>query len=137
MKTKLGISIGAMGALAYFASLFGGYIPLLLVAGYVLIAEGDDWLRRMAVKAVAFTVAMSLLSFAVSLIPYLFNIINDVLAIFDEYFYPEIISDIVSLLHTIISIAESVILALLGIKAFSKTTVYIPVVDSLVNKIMG
>ena len=137
MKTKLGISIGAMGALLYFASLFGGYIPLLLVAGYVLVAEGDDWLRRMAVKAVTFTVAISILSFVVSLVPYLFNIINDVLAIFNEYFYPEIISDIVSLLHTIISVAESVILALLGIKAFSKTTVYIPVVDSLVNKIMG
>lgn len=137
MKTKLGISVGALGALAYFASLFAGYFPLLLVAGYILIAEGDEWLRRMAVKAVAFTVAMSLLSFAVSLVPYLFNVINDVLALFDEYFYPEIISDIVSLLHTVISVAESVVLAILGIKAFSKSTIYIPVVDSLVNKIMG
>lgn len=137
MKTKLGLSIGAMGALAYFASLFGGYLPLLLVAGYILIAEGDEWLRRMAIKAVTFTVAMSLLSFAVSLVPYLFNVINDVLALFDEYFYPEILSDIVSLLHTIISVAESVVLAILGIKAFSQSTIYIPVVDSVVNKIMG
>lgn len=137
MKTKLGISVGALGALAYFASLFAGYLPLLLVAGYVLIAEGDEWLRRMAVKAVTFTVAMSLLSFAVSLVPYLFNVINDVLALFDEYFYPEILSDIVSLLHTIISVVESVVLAILGIKAFSQSTLYIPVVDSVVNKIMG
>lgn len=137
MKTKLGLSVGALGALAYLASLFAGYLPLLLVAGYVLIAEGDEWLRRMAVKAVTFTVAMSLLSFAVSLVPYLFNVINDVLALFDEYFYPEILSDIVSLLHTIISVVESVVLAILGIKAFSQSTLYIPVVDSVVNKIMG
>lgn len=137
MKTKLGISVGALGALAYFASLFSGYYALLIVAGYILIAEGDEWLRRMAVKAVAFTVAMSLLNFAVSLVPYAFDIINDVLAFADEYFYPEFISDIVSLLHTLINIAESVVLAILGIKAFSKSTIYIPVVDSLVNKIMG
>ena len=137
MKTKLGISTGAMAALAYLASLFAGYTPLVIIAGYVLIAENDEWLRRMAVKAVTFTVAMSLLSFAVSLVPYLFNVINDVLALFDEYFYPEILSDIVSLLHTIISVVESVVLAILGIKAFSQSTLYIPVVDSVVNKIMG
>lgn len=137
MKTKLGISTGAMAALAYLASLFAGYTPLVIIAGYVLIAENDEWLRRMAVKAVTFTVAVSLLSFAVSLIPSAFSVINDFLAFGDEYFYPEVISDIVSLLQTVISVAENVILAILGIKAFKNSTLYIPVVDSIVNKVIG
>ena len=37
MKTKLGISAGMMGAILYFTALFGGYVPLFIAAGYVLI----------------------------------------------------------------------------------------------------
>lgn len=37
MKSKLGVSVGLIGAMAYFSGLFSGYIPLLVIIGYVLI----------------------------------------------------------------------------------------------------
>ena len=52
-KTKIGISVGVMGAVMYFASLFGGYIPMLLLAGYIFLKEENIWLRKAAFKAVA------------------------------------------------------------------------------------
>ena len=38
-KTKLGLSVAIMSALVFLVAAFGGYTPLLLVAGYILIAE--------------------------------------------------------------------------------------------------
>ncbi len=52
-KTKIGISVGVMGAVMYFASLFGGYIPMLLLAGYIFLKEENIWLRKAAFNAVA------------------------------------------------------------------------------------
>ena len=45
-KTKIGISVGVMGAVMYFASLFGGYIPMLLLAGYIFLKEENIWLQK-------------------------------------------------------------------------------------------
>ena len=139
MKTKLGISIGLLASITYFAALFGGFgLALIALAGYILLAESDEWLRRMAVKAVIFTVVMNVLYWIVSLIPGVFGVINDIIALFNgDYFYPEWISDIVDILHSVLSFVENVVLILLGIKALSKSTVYIPVVDGMVNKFIG
>lgn len=45
-KTKLGISTTLLAALAYFAGGFSGYLLLFLVAGYVLLKEEDEWLKK-------------------------------------------------------------------------------------------
>ena len=58
-KTKIGISVGVMGAVMYFASLFGGYIPMLLLAGYIFLKEENIWLRKAAFKAVALMLVFS------------------------------------------------------------------------------
>ena len=50
MKTKLGISVGILAAATYLAALIG-ITPLLLVAGYILIVEENDFLKKTAVKA--------------------------------------------------------------------------------------
>ena len=52
-KTKFGITVGLFAAAIYFAAIFGGYVPVLLLGGYALIAEKDGWLKRVAIKAVA------------------------------------------------------------------------------------
>jgi uncharacterized membrane protein len=139
MKTKLGISTGLLAALTYFAALFGGFsFVLVVLAGYILLFEGDEWLKRMAVKAVVFTVVMNVLYWILSIIPSLFGLINDVIALFDgKYFSIEWISEIVDILHSVISFVENIVLILLGIKAVSKSTLYIPVVDGMVNKFIG
>ena len=51
-KSKLGISVGLLAALLYFLGLLSGYLVTVLVAGYILVAESNLWLRKSAVKAV-------------------------------------------------------------------------------------
>ena len=49
-KTRLGISVGLLGAAIYFMGLFSGYLLAVLLAGYVLLFEENSWLRKNAVK---------------------------------------------------------------------------------------
>ena len=42
-KTKLGISVGLLGAAIYFMGLFGGYLVAVLLAGYILMFEENEW----------------------------------------------------------------------------------------------
>lgn len=139
MTTKLGISTGVLAALIYFAALFSGFgIALVLIVGYVLLVESDEWLKRMAVKAVVFTVTLSVLSYVIGLIPDVIDLINSFIDIFgDGHIYLGVINSIVGFLHSVISFVRTVVFLLLGIKAFSKSTVYIPVVDGMVNKFIG
>ena len=139
MKTKLGISTGVLAALVYFAALFGGFgIGLIVLAGYVLLFESDEWLKRMAVKAVVFTVTLTVLSYLVGIIPDVIDVINSVLDIFNvNSIYLEWLNDIINFILTVISFVRTIVFLLLGIKAVSKSTVYIPVVDGMVNKFIG
>lgn len=78
-KTKIGISVGVMGAVMYFASLFGGYIPMLLLAGYIFLKEENIWLRKAAFKAVALMLVFSACGAVISSV-------NDILGIFNSLF---------------------------------------------------
>ena len=51
-KTRLGISVGMLGAAVYLTGLFSGYLVALLMAGYVLLCEENGWLKRSVIKAV-------------------------------------------------------------------------------------
>ena len=56
-KTRLGISVGLMGFITYFGCCFGGYIAAILLFGYILLVENNQWLRKTAVKAMILTIA--------------------------------------------------------------------------------
>ena len=48
-KAKLGISVGLLGAAIYLTALSGSLLGLLVLAGYVLLVEDNQWLRLSAV----------------------------------------------------------------------------------------
>ena len=50
-KTKLGLTVGLVGAGLYFLGLFS-FIPAFLLAAYVLLMEDNEWLKKTAVKMV-------------------------------------------------------------------------------------
>ena len=81
-KTKLGVSVGIFGAFLYVAALFGGYIAITLLAGYVLLMESNEWLKKTAVKAVATLACFSFLSLLVGLIPDAVDVITGVFNVF-------------------------------------------------------
>lgn len=85
-KTKLGISIGLLGAAAYFAALLGSWTPVLLVAGYILLVEENDWLRRCAVRALVILAVITLTPAVLSLVENVFGLCNTVLGWFNAAF---------------------------------------------------
>lgn len=134
MKTKLGISVGLMGAAIYLAALFGGYTPVILLVGYVLLVEENEWLKKTAVKAAALLISLSFLLTLIGLIPDLLSWINSLVAIFKGTFNYGIVSSIIGFITKAIDIIKTCLFLLLGVKALNQGTVAIPFVDKIVNK---
>lgn len=135
-KTKLGVSVGVVGAALYFFGFFSGYTAMLLLAGYVLLMEENEWLKKTAVKAIATMVVFSLLSVLIGLIPNVFDFIGDICDLFGGYVSFSVVFKIQNLLNSILRLVETVVFLLLGLKALRQGTIKVPVVDNLVNKSM-
>ena len=133
-KTKLGISVGLMGAAVYLSALFGGYTPLFLMAGYILLFEENSWLKKSAIKAAIIVFSFALLSALIGFIPGAIGLIDDLLKIFNNNFSLPVITRIVTLTNTVLSLAQKIILIVLAIKALTQGSLPIGFADNLVAK---
>lgn len=136
-KTKLGISVGLLGAALYFMGLFGGYMVTVLLAGYVLLCEDNAWLKKAAMKTISVMVLFSFASTIINLIPNAMSFIDAIVSMFGGNFYIAFISNLVNAVVTALSIIEKLLLLGLGMKALNQGTIAVPVVDDLINKYMG
>ena len=136
-KTRLGISVGMLGAAIYLTGLFSGYLVAALLTGYVLLFEENGWLKRSAVKAVSLMVFFSFITMLINLIPNAMNCINYIAAMFGGSFHISFISNLVSAVTSVIDIVEKLLFIGLGVKALNQGTIAVPVVDKLVSKYMG
>ena len=84
--TRLGISVELLGAAIYFMGLFSGYMVAVLLTGYVLLFEENEWLKKGAVKAVALMTFFSLLTAVINLIPNMISFINSIVSAFGVNF---------------------------------------------------
>ena len=135
-KTRLGISVGLLGAAIFFSGLFSGYLVAVILAGYVLLFEDNVWLRKSAVKAVATMMFFSLLVFVVNLIPNAIGFINDIVGVFNGNFSIVPLTKIVAAITSALDIFEKVLFIGLGLKALNQGSISIPIIDRLVNKYM-
>lgn len=136
MKTKLGVSVGLLGAAIYFGYLFSGYTVLILIAGYVLLKEENAWLKKSAVKAVALAVCFSLAHCIVGLIPDGIGVLSNLTNLIGKPFGISIINKLVTLLNSIISILKTIIFLLLGLQALSQKDFPVSFIDKTVEKNM-
>ncbi len=136
-KTRLGISVGLLGAAIYFMGLFSGYLLAVLLAGYVLLFEENSWLRKNAVKAMSVMAVFSLLITVLNLVPNAIGFINDVVSIFGGSLYVAFLSNLISAAVAALNIIEKLLIIGLGVKALTQGTIAVPVVDNLINKYMG
>ncbi|MCR5808853.1 MAG: hypothetical protein K6G56_04760 [Clostridiales bacterium] len=136
-KTRMGISVGLLGAMLFFAALFGGYVAAILLAGYVLLFEENAWLKKSAVKSVALLVCFSILTALLGLIPSLIGFIDSICYVFGGGFSISIISKILNVITSALSIIRTVLFLLLGFKALNQSSINVPVVDDLINKYMA
>lgn len=133
-KTKLGISVGLLGAAAYFSGLFGGYVVAVLLAGYALLFEENKWLRRAVIKAVALLIFFSLITTLINLIPDGIGVVDNVFAVFHGSFKISFVTSIISMLTSVIYFVEKVLFIGLGLKALTQGTIAVPIIDKLIEK---
>ena len=135
-KTKLGISVGLLGAALFLSCLFGGYTIAIILAGYILLFEENVWLKKATVKGVALMFGFAFISSVIYLIPNAITFIDSICNVFGGDFYISFVSNIIDVIDNALGIAEKLLFIVLAIKAFNQGTVKIPVIDSLVNKYM-
>lgn len=136
MKTKLGISVSFMSALLYLGGLFGGYVVLALMAGYVLLKEEDIFLKRVAVKSVVICVGCSMLSGIIGLLPNLYSIISTLLDVFGADMPGTALVSLSSFLQYLVTFAKSVVLLYLGGAALLNKYAVKDPLDPLVDKLL-
>lgn len=133
-KTKLGITVGALGAITFFAGFFGGYLAAIVLAGYALLFEENAWLKRSVVKAVVLMVFFSVTVAIINVIPDLLEFVGNIASVFNGNFSIIKVNHIVNVLVSGLNLVEKVLFLGLGVKALSQGTIVIPFIDKKVSK---
>ena len=130
-KTKLGVSVAAFGAFIFMAAGVGGFVPAVLLAGYVLLMESNEWLRKTAVKALA---TLAVCNFIILLV----GVVPDALGAFYTITNVRIafLTDLFNGIVRILGILKDLAFLGLAFKALNQGTIKIPVVDGFVEKYM-
>lgn len=136
MKTKLGISVAMLTAIIYCFGLFGGYVALALLIGYILLNETEDSLKKAAVKTVFICIAFDLLNAVIGLIPNGITILNNLFSMFGGSFYIRFLSYGVAFVTSILTVIEKLIFLILAFMAFSGKECRIPGLDDFIEKHM-
>jgi uncharacterized membrane protein len=123
-----------MGLIMCLTGMFAGYTVAIIVAGYILIAEDNLWLKRTAVKIITLMLTFTVLSAVIGFIPQVWGIFESFIGIFFEYFYVNFIHRIFDFLDNILSLVRLLVFALISYKAFRQESIKIPFVDSFVEK---
>lgn len=136
-QSKLGVPVGLLCAAVYFLELLSGFVAVIILAGYILLLEENEWLRKNTVKALVLTMLFTLFASFVNLIPGVINFVNDVVAVFGGKFSITFLTKLATALVSAIYLTEKILFLILGTKAIHQGSVSIPYVDGLINKYMG
>lgn len=131
-KSKLGISVALFSALTFLTG-YLGLTALVLVCGYILIREENAALRKNAVSTVALYLAFAALSICVGLLDNVFDLFNFGNWMYRFGFY-SVTNNFISMLNTLIDIAEKLVFGLLALVALGGKEVKIPVISKFVEK---
>ena len=130
-KTKIGLPVNVVAALAYLVFFFGGYTGGLLFLGYVVLCEENSWLRKNVVTALLVTLGFSVINTVIGLLPDLVGLVSSLLRIFSVHLYIDIVDAIFSFFSNIVYFARMAVFALLAVLAFKKKSVEIKVLGKL------
>ncbi len=133
-KAKSGVSVVLLGAAAYFLTYFGGYAAAILFAGYVLLCEEDEWLKKTCVQAIVLALGFDVLLRVIDLLPNLCAWIDSMLNVIGHTFNYSIISKLIAVFTKGINILEACVFLVLGGMAFKKINAFIPGMNKLVGK---
>ena len=141
-KSRLGISINLFAALIYFVCVANNILVGVVIAGYVLLFEESDRLKRTAVKALIITiflaVAMPLTNYLFALSLSICNISQIVRNYNNSYSNSYIFLNISNYIQMgityIIYFAQIIIPVIFGFKAYKEKDIKIKVIDKILDK---
>ena len=133
-KTKLGVSVGLLGAFVCAVIGFGGYVAAAIAVGYVLLFEQNEWLRRTAVKAAATLVVYGFLIVAIGLIPDAISWVSSIINLVSDGMHFEFLTKIFRVITDCIGIFRDLLFVCLIFKALNQGTISVPVVEGIVKK---
>lgn len=134
-KSTLGIPYGVLAAAMYVICLYSGALATLLVAGYVLLKEKDEWIKMQAVKVVLLMLVFAIAAIVIDLIPDAISVVSAFLGIFGAGFSIPVISNITYFLSVTLAFLKILIFLGLAYKSLSEKTIKIPFVDSIISKV--
>jgi hypothetical protein len=134
MKTKLGLSAGIVAGAAYFLGLVSGYIPLLLIVGYVLICEENRWLKMSVIKALLICIVFSLLGVILGILPDALSLLNDMIRLFDDGVDFSKVYNVFSFLQNGLNFLEMLVLLVFTFMSFGQKTIRIAPLDNAIKK---
>ena len=135
-KTRLGITIGGLAAAIYLTCLFGGYIPAIMLAGYVLIVEENEWLRRSAVKAIVLMMIFSFAIYGINLVPNVIDCFENLATAFGVSVNEHLVTGILAAAVNIVDIMRTIVFLILDVKSLKMGTIVVPSAENIINKIM-
>ena len=138
-KTRFGISAAIVAAAICLLGHYSGYLITGILVAYVLLAESNAFLRRMAVKVMAVMLLFSLANTVIYLIPNILSLIQSVIYIFDEYAYAtEIYNNgfvrFIDFLSSVLSFVKMVVMLVMAVFALLGKEMKIPVLDKYLDK---
>ncbi|MFA5524151.1 MAG: hypothetical protein WDA24_07315 [Tissierellales bacterium] len=134
-KTKVGISVGLLGAGLYFMG-FISVVAMVIMAGYVLIFEENEWLKKTAVKSVGVVIFFTILSTVVGLVGNSSTIITNLVHLVKGSISLNWFNGVITICRNLISIIETLFLLILGFKALKQGNVKLSSVDNIIKEHM-
>ena len=111
------------------------FLPAFILAGYVLLFEGDSWLKKAAVKMTMLVIIFGILSVMVGMMQDVFSILNLTFgAIINKTIRVPLNID--GILLEVISILRSGLLLIMGVKATVLGSVEIKFIDNSIDRNM-
>ena len=134
MKSRIGITVGLFGAGIYLGNLFGGMLVSILLLGYVLLFEENEWLKIATIKATVLLMSFAFAGMLIDMIPRTIEVFTSFVDIFEVDYNITMIRRITSFLSTVLNYLEVVLFLVLGVKAFNQGTLKIGFVDQIIQK---
>lgn len=134
LKSKMGVPIALLGAATFFLGALS-LTPTVLLIGYILIREENEWLRNVAIKASGVIIFFGLISVGFNCINEILQVLNVIVQRIDSSATTIAIPfDINSLLKNLLAFIENIVFVVIGFKALSMKTVKFGPIEKILNK---
>lgn len=131
-KTKLGISVALLSAVAFLSG-YMGFTAMALICGYILIREENMDVRRSAAYAVSLSIVLALVSLALAALSNFLNVFDINSWMYDVDFF-RVIRTIISFFNNVVSLIEKVAFGLLAVLSAVGVKVKFAFLDKYLEK---